>query len=154
MYYLIVNCGYTSRLIRHYENMIYKPIYIYDDLCGDGLTDFENCTKYDVDQCGLENGIIVFKFDGISCIDIVKHLQSFDHCGMFSFDNHNIYDDDGNEIEKDDPNFDNRRMITNDDIKNFDVDSEIYYCGTLDTVNIIKKDNDVIYTLEFDTESG
>ena len=37
-HYLIINCGYTARLLKHVKYMNPKPLFIFDSLWGNGLT--------------------------------------------------------------------------------------------------------------------
>lgn len=89
-YYLIVNCGYTARLVKYVRKMIPKPIFIWDNLWGDGLyccQDPEEAVKLAKIIVGyeLKSGTICFKYDNpeeFNIIGTIKMLQEFDHCAF------------------------------------------------------------------------
>jgi len=154
--YLIIVCGYTARLVKYAEEIEPKPIFIWDDICGNGLhlcQDPEEAVKLaKIVGNKIKSGTICFKYDDTEEFDIIETiqmLQEFDHCGFFFIDRSYGWDKDG-----EDP----RRMITNSDLKSFDNDKPFggdeYYCGTLYECNHIEKDDMNIMFMTFDTESG
>lgn len=157
-YYLIVNCGYTARLVKHVRKMIPKPIFIWDNLQGDGLycyQDPEEAVKLSkIVGYEIKSGTICFKYDNpeeFDIIETIKMLQGFRHCAFF-------YIDDTYGWDEDEDGEDTRRMITNEDLKSFDNKQQFggdeYYCGTLYKCKHIEKDDMNITFMTFDTESG
>jgi hypothetical protein len=98
--YLVINCGYTSRLIKHVDKMIIKPIFIYDPIWNkyndtEPMIQFEGCEYEDIKKvvngCKEKNlsyeGTIVFKYQqGVNIVNLVKSLQKYQHCGFFFID--------------------------------------------------------------------
>lgn len=150
--FLVVDCGYTSRLIRHYDDMEVKPILIYDDVLGSGLTRFNNVYDEELETIlasGIRDlsGVIVFRLvdDEVKIADIIKMLQRFAHCAFFFIDRcYGECFDDGVE----------RREIIDSDLDDFVENNDEYYYGTLYEVDHEEIDRNKIITLKFDTESG
>lgn len=151
--YLIVDCGYTSRLIEHYDEMEIKPLFIFDDLWGEGLTRFDTTDEdvelffdhEDIDH--IDTGTIVFgSNDNLKIVNIVKMLQVFHHCDFFYIDDYY-----GVDPEEDHPEL---RDIIDADLDNFVKDGDEYYHGTLYRVDITQTPNTKVMTLHFDSESG
>jgi hypothetical protein len=153
-YYLIVNCGYTARLVKYVGKMAVKPYFIWDNMWGKGLY----CSELTKDIAelikmfggDLTSGTICFKYDNpdeFNIIEVIKMLQEFDHCACFFIDD--VY---GAEDEEDE-----RRMITNNDLYTFDKEfgeDKEYFCGTLYQCKYVEKDGMNIMFMQFDTESG
>lgn len=150
--YLIVDCGYTSRLIEHFDEMDPKPIFIYDSLWGDGLTKFD-CTDAEVEKMCIygiiSDGTIVFRYkdnDQFSIVETVKMLQQFRHCAFFYIDDYYGIDPDEDHS--------NLREIVDSDLNNFVNDNVEYYNGTLYEVKITEVPDYKVTYLYFDSESG
>lgn len=162
MNYLIVNCGYTSRLLKHYAEMNPKPSFIWDKLWGEGLVNFdtpseelETIKKLFPDQTDLSYGTIAFRYRDEEKFNIVKTVEmlgGFQHCAFF-YINRNYWR--GTEGIDDPP-----RRIKDSDLDNFVKDGPDYYCGTLYEVRrfqVKRTDTTVpmkVTYLVFDTESG
>jgi len=152
--YLIVNCGYTSRLLNDTENLEkICLIYIWDELWGsEGATFYNGCKQKTLDMLNgemserLNSGTIGFRYndeDDFSIISCVQDIISKNHCAFFM-----IEDRYGEEDEN------KSDMITDEDIDNFEERKDKFYCGTLYQVSVVKKPCLTIRYLKFDTESG
>ena len=150
--YLIINCGYTSRLIDKVDEMETKPIFIYDRVWGDGLTKYD-CTDAEIDMLIdlhdiVTDGTIVFRYsenEQINIVETVKMLQRFEHCGFFYIDQYYGEDVDDEDL---------RREIVDADLVNFVYHSDEYYYGTLFEVKMTDLPNYKVIRLDFDSESG
>lgn len=145
-HYLVVNCGYTRRLIPYIGEMDPKPILIYDRNYAKGIDVIESYGATEQELALFTGpdpnygcGIIVFgsneKLDRLAICDM---LARYKHCAFFSI------------IEYDD----SKRSITEADLDNPDFRPEDVTCGSLYRVKRIKLLEVDITVMTFDTESG
>lgn len=150
--YLVLQCFYTDRLLKHVDKMQPRPIFI----CEDRLTTYEECTEYDwnvmkicfSNVAGKPYGTICFKYVGelpsAVLIDTIKMLQSFEHRAYFY-------------IDKPYPTrryTDYRRCVTDEDLYAFEDGNETYYHGTLNSVTTLPGAHFTLLFLQFVAASG
>lgn len=100
--YLIVECGYTSRLEQHVDdihkyfndecdNNNIKVLFIKDRIWGSGLVEYnEHNLHTEFTNRNMINeetdGTICFKVSDLrECYDVMSHLMEYHHCGFFNF---------------------------------------------------------------------
>ena len=179
--YLIINTGYTARILEHLrqkrKEIEKKPLFIWDELWGLGLTRFGEGGDEDIQKIKecfedireIDFGTICYKYEQdeeFDPIGIVKSLIEMDYCGFFFINR--PYGKDTKEIdpETNEP-FDDpmdleeakqlgMREICNNDLNDFEGcgDTHNVYEGTLCEVRIIQQEDFKIVYLTFDCESG
>lgn len=181
--FLIIDCGYTSRLLGcprtgPTDELLAHPnlFAIKDTVWGDAenppFSLFNGALQKDFDtlqaSCPPLDGVIIFRFgssENAPLVETVKMVASYDFCSFFEIDTiyyqadrREAYEEQGMSYEEAEAKVkEEMREICDEDLEDpesFDSESSDYYCGTLYKVLKIQEKDHKIFILTFDSESG
>ena len=179
--YLVIHCGYTSRLLgcprtgptdellAHPNLFAIKDTLWCRQVGKPPLSLFNGVTQEEFDGlqviCPPLDGIIIFRFgpsENGPLVDTVKLVSAYDFCSFFSIDD--VYAHPLQEVYEEEQGMDcedakdkvmgELRPVEDGDLDSFDPVSSDYYAGTLYRVVVIKEGDRKVYILTFDSESG